>query len=372
MPLDTQMMVRIAQTHYGPAVAEAFGEEGTDALRSTLQTIRDLYGHVEPELISGSLIVAHPVPGEPPSAGEDILDSIQTPASSTESDLHADVGKLARAYDADARAATTVVGILPNGHLRLFKGASAPDVAALSRSAIVYTYSGGQEFFFVDGARKVILNPSRGVHLSVFAIPTFRELDDALDDYKVRFVKTSRCPVFVEVWENDARLVFRNKPESTMRRSLAHHLSVALRGDAEVHQEKVVDESHPVDVEVTWPFAKRTAIIEIKWLGDSRTPTGKLTSYRDARANEGAKQLAEYLDAKATQSPTYERTGYLVVIDGRRGGIKPETTSISQIEAMVYANREISFDPAYHEHRDDFAEPIRMFAEPALAACRLD
>ena len=361
MTLDIPTMVRIAESHYGPAIANAFGDEGADALRTTLSTIRELYGHVEPEMITGTLVVVHPV-----------LDDGSNLVSDEDAGVHAHAEALAQAYGADARSTTSVVVILPNGYLHLRTNVVGLDAEALSRTAIVYHYSNGQEFFVVDSQRKAGLNPSKGVHLSTFSIPTFRQLEDALEAYRIHYVRPSRCPVFLEVWEDGTRLVFRNKPEATMRRSLAHYLSVALRGDAEVHQEKVVDESHPVDVEVTWPFAKRVAIIEIKWLGDSRTPSGKFTSYRDARANEGAQQLAEYLDAKAAQSPTHDRTGYLVVIDGRRGGLTPETTSITTKEAMAYAKKGITFTPAYHEERDDFAEPVRMFAEPTLAACKSD
>ncbi len=364
MNLDIEKMTKIAQNHFAPAATRAFGKAGTEALRATVRAIRILYNHVEPDRILGTLVVLHPLQGV--RMPDYVVDD-----EAISGDIYHDCAKLSSAYDNDARTGTTVVEVLQSGDFRLFTRISMPDIVALSRLAIVYVYSERQEDFYIDGSRSAITNPSLGVHPSVFAIPTFRTLDDALEDYKERFIKTSRCPIFAEMWENKARLIFKNKPEAGMRRSLAHFLSVQLR-NAEVHQEKIVDESHPVDMEVTWHFTKRVALIEIKWLGDSRTPTRNLTSYRDARANEGARQLAEYLDAKATQSPTHERNGYLVVIDGRRRGVGPNTTAVSYSDAMWYAEKEIIYEPPFHIQRVDFAEPIRMFAEPAEAACKHD
>ena len=352
--LDIDKMVTIAQEIYVTEVARAFGSPGVEALREILSAIRKLYGYVEPELISGSLIVFRSL------GGGSIEGAAQT---------FAELDHLAQEYDAPTRAGMTALEILPNGDLRLWKEADV-DVQPLSESAIVYVYANAQERFIIRGVERPVINPNP-VHVSIFAIPTFRELDDALENYKRRSILKSQCQIFTGAWEGGVtgdRLFFRSGPEVFMRRSLTQYLQNVLRG-AEVRPEQIVDESHPVDIKVTWMFTNRIALIEIKWIGRSLNEKGNIVSYADARANQGAKQLADYLDANATQTPMHVTIGYLIVIDGRRRGLDPSSTSVNYEDGMWYKDREITYNPDYHATRNDFAKPIRMFAEPI---CRPD
>ncbi len=149
-----------------------------------------------------------------------------------------------------------------------------------------------------------------------------------------------------------------------MRRSLTHFLKATLR-DAETRPEQNVDESHPIDIKVTWGLSNRIALIEIKWLGTPKYPDGHLgKTYTDSRARDGAQQLSDYLDANRASVPTHVSKGYLVVLDARRANLRPETISLSLSQRLHYRDREIKYNPAFHQLRDDFAPPIRMFAEP--------
>lgn len=98
-----------------------------------------------------------------------------------------------------------------------------------------------------------------------------------------------------------------------MQQSLYQYLHTTLRSHHTVSREKNVDDSHPVDIEVIWPTGTTIALIEIKWLGVSGS-----TKYTDSRANKGANQLIEYLDASQRKEPKQCFQGYLVVYDGRR------------------------------------------------------
>ena len=124
--------------------------------------------------------------------------------------------------------------------------------------------------------------------------------------------------------------------------------------------------SYPVDMKVTFNFSNRLALIEIKWLGSSIKPNGKLVSHFDSRARSGAKQLADYLVKNRKQAPTHITRGYLVVFDGRRRRIKKHPKSIDNEDGGHYRHREIKFDPKYDEELDDFETPIRMFMEPII------
>lgn len=361
MTLDVEIMMRIAREQHVPATEAAFGAEGVQALRDTLSAVRALYGRVEPERIGGGLVVLHRVGhvsrepfgwGRPPQR-------------------HSGIETLAVAYTGPLREGVVAVEVLPNGQLDLYVPDVPVDWPSVSVEAVVYEFARGDERFLIGGEPKAIFNPSAGLHASVFAIPTYRTLDAALRDYSARFVSTSQCLIFAGCWKDGSRLILKNKPESTMRDSLTQYLKTVLRA-AEVRPEQNVDETHPVDVKVTWLFTNRLAIIELKWLGDALTKEGNLLPYRDARAKEGATQLAEYLDWNASQAPTHETVGYLVVVDARRKGLQADTTSLPLADALWYADREIEYDPAYHTFRPDFAEPVRMFAQPALTACKPD
>ena len=153
-----------------------------------------------------------------------------------------------------------------------------------------------------------------------------------------------------------------------MRDSLTQFLKITLRG-AEVRPEQNTDESHTIDIKVTFTLTNRLALIEIKWLGKSvrKRPRKITATYSDERARVGAGRLADYLDWYMEQAPTRVTRGYLVVLDGRRHGLKIGTKTLGQQRARYYRNREIQFDPKYHETRDDFDEPLRMFMEPRLS-----
>ena len=122
----------------------------------------------------------------------------------------------------------------------------------------------------------------------------------------------------------------------------------------------------PVDIKILWRMENRTAIIEVKWIGQSiNLSKRKITSnHMDVRARKGAKQLAEYLEDHRQEAAKENTRGYLVVFDCRRRKLKPTMAEIARDNGMYYHNREIDFNPQYHKSRQDFDEPIRMFLEP--------
>lgn len=168
---------------------------------------------------------------------------------------------------------------------------------------------------------------------SIFAQPTYRELDEAIDYYNTRYAKNSSCAVLSQIWADKAKREFIQKPEHFMRDSLWQCLQNILRNHT-VKREQIVDATHPVDIKVTWPIISNIALIEVKWLGDSGQ-----TKYRDPRANEGAKQLINYLVSSMQEEPDKHFVGYLVVFDGRRGKVKNQ-----------YAQQEINYNPQYSSY----------------------
>ena len=355
-------MSQITRDLYVTAVYNAHGNAGVDTLLKLLQQLHKIYDYVAPEEIEGHLFVFRALHKD--TDGQSALQE----SSDTPPEQITNTEFLAHAYGQEARKRDTVIQVCHDDQLLLWPVADL-DVDALSRHGVVYVYHASSERFRVSGTDCPVPNPDYA-HASVFAIPTFRSLDDALERYKWEAVRTSRCLIFSEAWyggEHSDRLFFESGPEHIMRRSLENYLAFSLRG-AEVRPEQNVDESHPVDIKVIWSFSNRMALIEIKWLGKARNNSNITKEYTQSRALEGARQLTEYLDANVRRAPTLEAKGYLVVVDARRRGLNEASTTIGCAQGMYYERMEIDFSPRYHETRSDFKEPIRMFVEPV---CRL-
>lgn len=357
--LDPDRVKEIVNSLYVSLILEAYGETGVTTLRDVLETLHRLFQFIEPELIKGSLLVFK------------LLDRNASPIDLPGPLRFNNPQYLAQEYAADSTLHNSAIQICGNGDLLFWKDFNL-GVARLHERAIVYSYRARQDIFFIRENQHIVPNPSP-VYASIFSIPTFRLLRDALEDYKRRWIRTSRCRIFCTAWhggESSLRLFFRNGPESTMRRSLVQFLDTVLGGIAEIRPEQVVDETHPVDIKVTWMFSNRLSLIEIKWLGKSINDEGKITQgFTDYRAREGAQQLADYLNTNYAEVPTHQTRGYLVVIDGRRRGLSNSSKSISLRNGFWYEDKEITYNPTFHLIREDFEEPVRMFAEPI---CRAD
>lgn len=168
---------------------------------------------------------------------------------------------------------------------------------------------------------------------SIFARPTYKELDEALNYYNSRYVQGSSCAILSQVWQNGKKQELISKPEHFMRDSLWQCLQNILRNHT-IKREQIVDATHPVDIKVIWPMINIVALIEVKWLGDSG-----VIKYRDARANEGAKQLIDYLISSKQEEPDKHFVGYLTVFDGRRGKIRAK-----------YEHKEINYREEYFSY----------------------
>lgn len=349
--LNVDAMRRIAERVFVADVYRAFGQPGTESLRELIGFVIRLYAHLDPSAATGTIYVFRAIPGTAPLPNDVIGGQVTTE----------------RRIDRLPRTASQVLVIemLDGGGIRFWENASLNE-AVVSASALLYRYRAEQEHFVIKGTDHVIDNPA-AIHASIFARPTFTSLRDAIQDYGARKARVATCRILRDVWDDDQRLFLRTKPERVMRDSLAEHLMTVLR-DAEVRPEQNVDESHPVDIKATWTFTERLALIEIKWVGKSRTAGAVTVTYADARANAGAEQLADYLDSNRTAAPSRETRGYLVVFDARRRGLVDSSTTISRDDGFHYERRELVYVPAYHEGRIDFEAPIRIFLEPICSA----
>jgi hypothetical protein len=236
-------------------------------------------------------------------------------------------------------------------------------------TGMAYRLEQAVEVFEVKGRRHPVPKVIEGA-ISQFCVNHFTNLKEALMAYRDQMARTSRCYLLVEAWDDkDTRVWFRRKPEFILRRALCNYLVSCLRNDShELRPEQNVNEKNPVDIKVLWRMENRSAIIEVKWLGCSVEKKGAkwrfTVNHAESRANEGAKQLAEYMEDYRRASPHEDARAYLVVFDCRRHRVGAAEKNIDAARGMYFEKREITYNPRYHEQRHDFEEPIRMFLEP--------
>ena len=188
-------------------------------------------------------------------------------------------------------AGNCLVEIQSDGKILIWPGRTV-DLGKLAEQAVAYSYRNKTEYFHaganVAEVEKVVIGCA-----SIFAVPTFGELKDALEHYGTDMIRYF-LPDLCRRWYETNRIFFKKKPEKVMRNSLTQYLKSQLRGNVEVRPEQIVDSTHPVDIKVTWYLSNRIALIEIKWLGKSRTSVKITKEYTQVRAREGAKQLVDY------------------------------------------------------------------------------
>lgn len=346
----TEIIEEISKTTHVPMAAEAFGDAGVDAIFDVMEMAKSLYKHVEPERITGKVIIYKTIitQGNTPAtlpAGSPV--DFASLANQSCTDLVLEVGSNGRAY-----RPTQVVTQLEN----------------LAANAVVYYFQNGSEEFLAGTKRIPVIRIDSSAR-SQFSIPTLSNLREALQHYERENIRESTCYLFRQAWQDDNRLFFKAKPEAKMRDSLTQFLRNRIGGDHDVWPEQIVDESHPVDIRVQPKFTNnRLMLIEIKWLGYSVADDGHITArHKEPRAQEGATQLAQYLDDQLRTAPSHVVQGYYVIIDGRRENLREGATSISQSDGLHYETSDITFSIAPHLTRRDFDHPYRMFARPVCS-----
>lgn len=241
------------------------------------------------------------------------------------------------------------------------------EIEVARENSIIYKHIKSTETEIIFGKTSEKNLPSIPDADSYFSIQTYKDLELALEDYGTKIARHSECVYLQTAWlDINNKIFFKPKPEHILRDSLTQFLKMRLR-NAETRPEQIVDDSHPVDIKVTWSLASHLALIEIKWLGKSLESLGaNFTEYNNQRALDGAKQLADYLDANIKQAPVKTTKGYLVIFDARRWQCNNNTTSVNAVNGLYYVNKDIVFSPDYHNIRQDFAKPIRFFLKPVI------
>jgi hypothetical protein len=342
-----EIIAEFCNTSHVPMAEAVFGKPGIDAIFEIMDTAKLLYKHVEPERIAGTVVIFKTIPAQesiPSTSQSERPADYVSLANLTIIDLALEIGSDGRAYQ---------------------RTLDVTQLDTLAANSVIYRSQGGQEEFLAGVERKPVVRMDTAAR-SQFSIPTFSNLREALQHYASENIRESTCKLFSQAWQDDNRLFFKAKPEAKMRDSLTQFLRNRLGGDHDVWPEQIVDESHPVDIRVQPKFTNnRLMLIEIKWLGYSVADDGHITArHKEPRAQEGATQLAQYLDDQLRTAPSHIVQGYYVIIDGRRENLREGVTSISRSDGLHYETKDITFSIAPHKTRRDFDQPYRMFARP--------
>lgn len=340
------MIDRVREEHYVLKIYKA-SDNDNNSISIAMTLIKDItaiFKYIEPSHLGGKLIVYKRA-----TDGELLLRD-----------------KGVRVYNMDELTHINTPTIIIESHdEQLYLWNDINDTAFLDdENTVFYCYENGEEYFYVNKQR---IDISHSFDCSSIYALHYVTLNDALRKYKTEKISTSNCSIFAECWLDTNRIFFKAAPEKQMQQSLKDFLSSALRG-VEVIREYPLGATKPVDIRVKWTEANKSALIELKWLGKSKRDNNITANHSDERADNGSKQLKEYLDMDNTDTPNIISKAYLVVIDGRREGTNKNTATIDAKNGLFYENQEIEFsdEHRYYERMKNFARPIRMFAKPII------
>jgi hypothetical protein len=364
MPTISPKTLEVIAEIYPIKILQAFDSnaESLRALSTLAKSLTELFRYFEPGFFRGRLFVTKHFQDEfvfNRDAGRPLID---------------------KNVLLDRSDGSLFIQVFDDGRFFIWEDAD-PAVLSSKSPFLTYFFEANREFFV---ANKKTIEISEYPYGSIFA-PQFYFLAATFEDYKLRKIKNSSCPLFSKAWHRsvkdaaknlyyDNRVLFQgasDSPEKPIQDSLENFLkdSPHFRGiNLEVNREFNVDSDQPkpVDFRVTWLEANRMALIELKWVGDSISANENLKPRRDARVNEGLVQLKGYWDSARRDYPNKLMKAFLVVIDGRRRGLTKDSVEVTFANGFYYQNREFAIqdDRKYFDEIVGFEEPLRMFAEP--------
>jgi hypothetical protein len=341
--VDLDLIRSLVADDYTAAIERVHGEPGINALKRLTPMLELVHEQLAYEMIDRGLTVISPL---------DPNDRVLPTGSAT-----LGVGDLAARLQG-----TGALQLLPDN--RLLVHFDPIDPLSVADRAVVYHFD-GRDRFAVGHQMLDVKNPTN--YPSLWGVPTFFDLELALDHYGEALALRCRCSHLQQMWfDPHKRWILQNKPEKIMQLSLHMYLVGSLRAHrkVEVRREQPAGGRKPPDIKITWSMTTSFAFIEVKWMGASIDATGDRISWRPGveEANKGADQLVKYLEQNTAEAPGHQTMGFLVVFDGRRESVDVDK-ELTRDEAVAFSSSEIPYDPDF-TYRHDFAHPRRFYMYP--------
>lgn len=356
---DKEEIIRTLSGHYSAKVMRAFGnvDPASKALEVVAKSLNEIYRYFEPSFFKGEFFVCKNLYDQPCF----------------------DESKGTLLYDKNMLLNSTdgllIIQVFNDSSKMVLWEKQNPDELFKQSKTLTYYFKNNKEYFFANGSKIDITIYDKG---SRFATQ-FNDLVEALHQYSKSKILKSSCKHFSYSWADANRLFFKgggsgsNIPEKFMQISLHEFLStffargISMESSREYNAVGDFSKPKPVDINIQWREANRTALIEIKFVGTvKKEADGETYTHGDPRANKGITQLKEYHDTVSSDAPTTILKSYLVVIDGRRNKLTSDKTTINTADGMYYKYIDIVIndDNKFYESILGFEKPIRMFAEP--------
>lgn len=351
-------IIKEIENYYPLKIVAAYNNnpESTKALTKIVTGLTEIYRYFEPAFFSGEFYMCKSFDDQlcfPRERAIDLYDKVML--------LNRTTGKF-------------IIQIFNNDSFFIWENEDH-EILLEDPNVLTYFFHSNREFFLANKETiEVTYNPKGSRYA-----PQFVDLMRLLSTYGIERIYQSSCPEFKKSWFDPNRLFFRatgsgnNIPEKHMQESLYEYLRISLRGiSLEVNREFNVStdtaKPKPIDLKIQWKEANRTALIETKWLGASKSEkTGKVT-YNDSEngANAGYVQLKGYYDAALGDMSRSIIKAHLIVFDGRRNNLDENATTISNKDGMFFKDKELVFkeENKYYESISAFETPIRIFAAP--------
>ena len=182
-------LAELAEMGFVPLIDRHYGKPGVRALRAIMRTLRAIYQHYDPQGHETQLVVFQSLPGS----------------------RHKIDGSPVRLVEiGDLRNWTTesvAIEVGEDNSLKIWLPFDNLILSELSNHAIVYSFENGNESFWAGGEQALIpkIFPGRS---SIFAIPTFSVLQEALQYYRSNVVRVTQCEVLRMAWHDERRLFF--------------------------------------------------------------------------------------------------------------------------------------------------------------------
>ena len=179
--IDRDAFDLLVNGYFVPAILSATKDRSPRLFEKLLTAIRKLYRAIEPWSVKGSITVFA--------------------RTESDSDGISGTSQMLSSFE-ELRSATShhlCLEVKASGEIRRWNISEMPNIVILSTAAVVYSFEGGTEAFWAHRKQFDVPNVYPGTH-SLFQLPAYRELEQALAKYRYPIVRRDQCEILSNIW----------------------------------------------------------------------------------------------------------------------------------------------------------------------------